>query len=44
VSLQYDALIEAGLVPAKRWGEGTDIAAAVCTLARGEMVFRRERW
>jgi NAD(P)-dependent dehydrogenase (short-subunit alcohol dehydrogenase family) len=39
VASKYDALIEAGLVPAKRWGEGTDIAAAVCTLARGAMVF-----
>ncbi|PKU21584.1 3-ketoacyl-ACP reductase [Telmatospirillum siberiense] len=39
VSSKYDALIEGGLVPAKRWGEGADIAAAVRALARPEMVF-----
>jgi NAD(P)-dependent dehydrogenase (short-subunit alcohol dehydrogenase family) len=36
---KYDALIESGLVPAKRWGEGADIAAAVRSLARGNMAF-----
>lgn len=39
VAAKYDALIEAGLVPAKRWGEGADIAAAVRLLAKTEMVF-----
>jgi len=39
VASKYDALIEQGLVPAKRWGEGADIAAAVCSLAHGNMVF-----
>lgn len=39
VSSKYDGLIEQGLVPARRWGEGADIAAAVRTLARGDMAF-----
>lgn len=39
VSAKYDALIEGGLVPAKRWGEGDDVAAAVRSLASGKMTF-----
>jgi 3-oxoacyl-[acyl-carrier protein] reductase len=39
VTSKYDALIEAGLVPAKRWGEPADIANAVRALAKGEMGF-----
>ncbi|KRB19522.1 MULTISPECIES: 3-ketoacyl-ACP reductase [Mesorhizobium] len=39
VSAKYDALIEAGLVPAKRWGEATDIGAVVATLAAGKLGF-----
>jgi 3-oxoacyl-[acyl-carrier protein] reductase len=36
---KYDALIAEGLVPAGRWGEGADVAAAVRLLAKGEMGF-----
>lgn len=39
VASKYDALIEGGLVPAKRWGEGADIAAAVLALAEGRLAF-----
>ncbi|MBU1176055.1 MAG: 3-ketoacyl-ACP reductase [Alphaproteobacteria bacterium] len=39
VAAKYDALIADGLVPARRWGEGTDIAAAVCALTRPDMMF-----
>ena len=39
VSSKYDALIEAGLVPASRWGEPADIGRAVLPLVRGEMAF-----
>ena len=39
VTTKYDALIETGLVPAKRWGEGADVAAAVRALARADMAF-----
>ncbi|MBW8909528.1 MAG: 3-ketoacyl-ACP reductase [Mesorhizobium sp.] len=39
VSAKYDALIEGGLVPAKRWGEATDIGAAVAALASGKFGF-----
>ena len=39
VAAKYDALIEAGLVPARRWGEGADVAAAVRALARPDMSF-----
>jgi 3-oxoacyl-[acyl-carrier protein] reductase len=39
VAGKYDTLIETGLVPAKRWGEGADIAAAVRLLAKGDMAF-----
>jgi NAD(P)-dependent dehydrogenase (short-subunit alcohol dehydrogenase family) len=36
---KYDALIAAGLVPAKRWGEPADVAAAVSALAKGTLGF-----
>jgi 3-oxoacyl-[acyl-carrier protein] reductase len=36
---KYDALIAEGLVPAKRWGEPADVAAAVSALATGELNF-----
>ena len=36
---KYDALIASGLVPAARWGEGADVAAAVRLLARNEISF-----
>jgi NAD(P)-dependent dehydrogenase (short-subunit alcohol dehydrogenase family) len=39
VSAKYDALIESGLVPAKRWGEASDIGAAVAALASGKFAF-----
>lgn len=39
VSEKYDALIEAGLVPAGRWGEPADIGAAVAGLASGKFAF-----
>ena len=39
VASKYDALIDAGLVPAKRWGEGADVAAAVRALARADIAF-----
>ncbi|TPI43124.1 3-ketoacyl-ACP reductase [Mesorhizobium sp. B3-1-6] len=39
VSTKYDALIESGLVPAKRWGEGADIGAVVAALASGKFGF-----
>ena len=36
---KYDALIEGGLLPVKRWGRPEDIAAAVWVLASGEMPY-----
>lgn len=36
---KYDALIEQGLVPARRWGRPEDIAAAVKALARPDVAF-----
>jgi NAD(P)-dependent dehydrogenase (short-subunit alcohol dehydrogenase family) len=36
---KYDKLMETGLVPACRWGEGADVAAAVRLLAKAEMAF-----
>ncbi len=35
----YTARIEAGLVPARRWGTPRDIGQAVLPLARGDMMF-----
>ncbi|CAN7380512.1 3-ketoacyl-ACP reductase [Mesorhizobium amorphae] len=39
VAAKYDALIDGGLVPAKRWGEGADIGAVVAALAGGRLGF-----
>ncbi|RWH74138.1 MAG: 3-ketoacyl-ACP reductase [Mesorhizobium sp.] len=39
VTVKYDALIDGGLVPAKRWGEAADAAAAVAALAGGKLGF-----
>jgi NAD(P)-dependent dehydrogenase (short-subunit alcohol dehydrogenase family) len=39
VSEKYDALIEGGLVPMKRWGEAGDIGAIVAALAKGDFGF-----
>ena len=39
VSARYDALIDGGLVPAKRWGETGDIGAVVAALASGKFGF-----
>ena len=39
VAAKYDALIDGGLVPAKRWGEAADIGAVVATLAGGKLGF-----
>jgi NAD(P)-dependent dehydrogenase (short-subunit alcohol dehydrogenase family) len=39
VTAKYDALIDAGLVPAKRWGEAADVGAAVVALAGGKLGF-----
>ena len=39
VSAKYDALIEGGLVPMKRWGEPDDIGAVAAALATGKFAF-----
>ncbi|RVD60028.1 3-ketoacyl-ACP reductase [Mesorhizobium sp. M2D.F.Ca.ET.185.01.1.1] len=39
VSAKYNALIDGGLVPAKRWGEAGDISAVVAVLASGKFGF-----
>lgn len=39
VSTKYDALIDGGLVPMKRWGEPDDIGAAAAALASGRFSF-----
>lgn len=39
VADRYDALIDGGLVPARRWGEANDVAAAVAGLASGQFAF-----
>lgn len=39
VGAAYDARIAAGLVPAGRWGQPQDVAAAVLPLVRGAMAF-----
>lgn len=39
VSGKYDALIDGGLVPMKRWGEAADIGAIVSALASGSFAF-----
>jgi NAD(P)-dependent dehydrogenase (short-subunit alcohol dehydrogenase family) len=39
VTAKYEALIDGGLVPSRRWGEPADIAVAVRALARGGLGF-----
>ncbi|TPK90018.1 MULTISPECIES: 3-ketoacyl-ACP reductase [unclassified Mesorhizobium] len=39
VTAKYDALIDGGLVPSRRWGEASDIGAVVATLAAGKLGF-----
>ena len=39
VADKYDKLIGGGLVPANRWGEAGDVAAAVAALASGKLGF-----
>lgn len=39
VATKYDALIEGGLVPMRRWGEPDDIGAAAAALATGKFGF-----
>ena len=39
VQAKYDALIEGGLLPMKRWGKPEDIAAAVLTLVNGSLPY-----
>lgn len=39
VTGKYDALIAGGLVPAKRWGEASDIGSVVASLASGAFGF-----
>lgn len=39
VKVKYDALIDGGLLPIKRWGEPADIANAVWTLCNGSLPY-----
>jgi NAD(P)-dependent dehydrogenase (short-subunit alcohol dehydrogenase family) len=39
VAARYDALIDSGLVPMKRWGEPGDVGAICAALARGDFGF-----
>ncbi|MGO4837141.1 3-ketoacyl-ACP reductase, partial [Rhizobiaceae sp. 2RAB30] len=39
VSAKYDTSISGGLVPARRWGEASDVGAAVAALADGRLGF-----
>jgi len=39
VSAKYDPLIESGLVPARRWGEASEVGAVVSALAGGRLGF-----
>lgn len=39
VEAKYDAMLEEGLVPQKRWGEPKDIGKAVCSLLNEELPF-----
>lgn len=39
VKERYDALIEGGLTPVKRWGEPDDVARAVLAIAQGYLPF-----
>lgn len=36
---KYDALIEEGLVPARRWGQATDIGAVTQAIASGQLAY-----
>ena len=36
---KYDALIESGFVPARRWGEVSDVGRAVASLADGALSY-----
>ena len=37
VKAKYDALIDGGLLPIKRWGQPEDIAKAIAVLCSGEL-------
>ena len=39
ITEKYDRLIADGLVPARRWGEGEDVASVVASLASGAFAF-----
>ena len=39
VAAKYDARIADGLIPAGRWGEGDDVAAAVAALTSGQFAY-----
>ncbi|MDX3806283.1 3-ketoacyl-ACP reductase [Bosea thiooxidans] len=39
VAAKYDARISEGLIPAGRWGEGEDVAAAVAGLTSGQFAY-----
>jgi NAD(P)-dependent dehydrogenase (short-subunit alcohol dehydrogenase family) len=39
VSAKYDALIDGGLVPMRRWGEAGDIGSICAALAQGSFAF-----
>ncbi len=39
VAPAYDARIAQGLVPARRWGEPSDVGEAVAALASGSLAF-----
>ena len=39
VKAKYDALIDGGLLPIKRWGQPEDIASAVWTLVNGSLPY-----
>lgn len=39
VKEKYDALIEDGLLPIKRWGEPKDVAEAVWSLCGGGLIY-----
>jgi NAD(P)-dependent dehydrogenase (short-subunit alcohol dehydrogenase family) len=39
VAAKYDALIDGGLVPMRRWGEPRDVGEAIAALASGRLAF-----
>ena len=39
VQSKYDALIEGGLLPIKRWGQPEDVASAVVALCNGSLPY-----